>query len=594
MQDYPTAVYEFYQKHLNNGVLEKTVFTADCPFCAEKGYEGERKMVVFINKEGFFHGYFRCLNRCVSGGFPLWFTSLAKIDPTDTPGYDPEREPLLQADFTGQAINQEIKKYHDSLTRPVVGRFQEAGVSRSVLRELSIGYNGRYIVYPYFQEDGNCYTARCVFPDRPEDNFWHGNETIDEQFRIFNCQDISRCENGTLVICEGEDDLLAIKQLGLPGIAVPDSQYFELIDPARFEYLRTIFISTMNSAESEVRARSLAARIGYKVRMLNWPTGQARNYNLWQLAKEKRKEFSATVTGMARKSKAFSPFASPKLENDRFFNRLESQKSDAFASLKSGFSRLDEAIGGIHGINIFGGAPKVGKSCFMIQIGTEMALNGIPVVYYDFENGRQKIYQRTMVRMSRIVNEKLITAEFSPEERKIYEKNGARFQKMLTSFRVVNDRKVTPEIMRRHVDFIRHETQSEYTVVIIDSLHKLPFKDFSERRTGIDAWLRQLESIRDEMQVSFLVISELSRGDKGTYKETPHMGVFKGSGDIEYSADNALVMFPDWDQQDGGNAVERKNNLWLVASREHSPGLVAGYLLDYPYWGFKEFAAEQQ
>jgi hypothetical protein len=25
-----------------------------------------------------------------------------------------------------------------------------------------------------------------------------------------------------------------------------------------------------------------------------------------------------------------------------------------------------------------------------------------------------------------------------------------------------------------------------------------------------------------------------------------------------------------------------------VASREHSPGRVAGYRLDYPYWGFIE------
>jgi hypothetical protein len=32
----------------------------------------------------------------------------------------------------------------------------------------------------------------------------------------------------------------------------------------------------------------------------------------------------------------------------------------------------------------------------------------------------------------------------------------------------------------------------------------------------------------------------------------------------------------------------RKSTLWLVASRENSPGRVAEYLLDYPYWGFKE------
>ncbi len=75
--------------------------------------------------------------------------------------------------------------------------------------------------------------------------------------------------------------------------------------------------------------------------------------------------------------------------------------------------------------------------------------------------------------------------------------------------------------MRCHIDFIRHETWSDHTVVVIDSLHKLPFKDFTEQRTGIDAWLRQLEAIRDELQVSFLIISELSRGSGDGYGICP-------------------------------------------------------------------------
>jgi replicative DNA helicase len=152
---------------------------------------------------------------------------------------------------------------------------------------------------------------------------------------------------------------------------------------------------------------------------------------------------------------------------------------------------------------------------------------------------------------------------------------------------VINDRKITPELMRKHIEFIRHETHSEYTVVVIDSLHKLPFNEFTEQRTGIDAWLRQMESIRDELKVSFLVISELSRGAGNSYDHIPHMGVFKGSGDIEYSADNAMVLAPT-SPSSIQKSQDRKNCLWLVASREQSPGRVAEYHLDYPFWGFDE------
>ena len=142
--------------------------------------------------------------------------------------------------------------------------------------------------------------------------------------------------------------------------------------------------------------------------------------------------------------------------------------------------------------------------------------------------------------------------------------------------------------MRRQIDFLQHETRKDHTLVVVDSLHKLPFKNLSERRTGIDEWLRHLEAIRDEQNASFLVISELSRGEGGRYSEKPDLGSFKESGDIAYSADNAMILSPDWDPLDPFSREERKGTLWLVASRENSPGKIAEYRLDYPFWGFKE------
>lgn len=142
--------------------------------------------------------------------------------------------------------------------------------------------------------------------------------------------------------------------------------------------------------------------------------------------------------------------------------------------------------------------------------------------------------------------------------------------------------------MRRQIDFIQNETRRDYTLVVVDSLHKLPFKDLSERRAGIDEWLRHMESIRDEKSVSFLVISELSRGEGGGYGGKPDLSSFKDSGDIEYSADNAMILTPDWDPLAPISSEEKRSILWLVASRENSPGKVAEYVLEYPFWGFRE------
>ena len=581
-------ILDFYRRHLGEEVGDTA--STSCPFCAEHGLSPGRLSLV-LSRQSFFHGYFRCANRCVPGGFPLWFARLAAVSPQEVPGYVPELElPGLQPEYPVENLNDELAVFADGLTEALIARFHQGEVGAAVLREMRIGYNGRYLVYPYILDDGNCYAARCVHPDRAEDFFWHGNlDFAVEPHTLYNFEDLKRCENGALFLCEGEDSLLALRQLGFPGVAVAHYSGLEKQDAGLFAKIKTLFIAVANSHESETAARNLAARIGYKARILPWPAGTAKHQTLFGLARALGKGFAGKVAEMVRLSRAFSPFATPQREYQLFRQTLQCERGEEYRGLLSGFPLFDQALGGVHGINVIGGAPKLGKSTFIVQIASTMAGRGIPVLYYDFENGRQKLYSRTLCRLASLSVEQVREERLGDEEGRRLQNASKLLEKMLFCWRVINDRKVTPELMRKHIDFIRHETRSDYTVVVIDSLHKLPFNNFSERRTGIDAWLRQLESMRDDLQVSFLVISELSRDQGGSYREEPHLGVFKGSGDIEYSADNAMVLYPDYpaaQQRSGempGDAV-----LWLVASREHSPGRIARYRRNFPYWGFLE------
>ncbi len=578
---------QFYMKHLPDGVFRDSILKAACPFCRETA-EKKGKIIVFLKSSSFFYGYFRCSSGCAATGFQHWFARLARLDPATVPGLPEEEGSWGEESYPQKNINGEVDDFSARLADEELNCFSQAGISRNVLEQLRIGYNGRYLVYPYFQQDGNCYSARCVHPEREDDHFWYGDaEFAAGPGGLFNIEEIHRCAGGTLFLCEGEENLLAVKKLGFPGVAYHERNILETVDPQVFSSLKTILVIPRNTAESFAAARRTAAKIGFKVRILTWNPHHPANYSLRQLALESGANFSKNVGEMIAAAKPFSPFVPPEREWRRFMTTLSDKKENQYSSRLSGFDLLDRRIGGIHGINILGGGPKVGKSSFMIQIATEMAARHIPILYYDFENGRQRVYQRTFSRLCRLETDRIDGLNLDENERQRHEKTSHRFEEMLQFFRVVNDRKLTPELMRRHIDFLRHETRNEYSVVVIDSLHKLPFKDLSEMRTGIDSWLRQMESMRDELNVSFLVVSELSRGDAGSYGQEPHMGLFKGSGDIEYSADNALVFLPMWDHMQKDMA-SRENRLWLVASREHSPGLVARYVLDYPYWGFEE------
>ena len=570
--------------------MKDNILTTACPFCREKQGNDNGNLIVFLNQASYFHGYFRCSNRCVPGGFPLHFGRLRKLHLNSVPGYDPDRDyGIQQSDYPANNINNEIPGFQDKMTDRLFDRFAAMGVGRKVLTEMKIGYNGRYLVYPYIQDDDNCYSAHCVHPDKPEDNFWYGDDRFFQYpFTLWNSGDIRHCENGSLAVTVGEDNLLILKQLGLPCIALPSTAELKQLDPGRIQWLLTLFLFVDNNAESAAAARLFAERIGYKIRIIHWPDEYPNKYTISELAADKGNEFATTAFAMIKAARSFSPFGSPEHEHLRFVDRLRLESGEDFALMQSDFPRLNNALGGIHGINIMGGMPKTGKSSFFIQIASDMAGKQIPVIYYDFENGRQKIYLRTLSRLSRLTTSRIKAATREKTRQKQLEQALEKFKNMLPRFRVVNDRKLSPELMRRHIDFLRHETRSEYTLVVIDSLHKLPFKDLSKRRTGINGWLRELEAIRDELGVSFLVISELSRGADGQYDKQPHMGSFKGSGDIEYSADNAMILLPKWDPFAAEPPEKRYNELWLVASREQSPGLIASYRIDYPYWGFVE------
>ena len=586
----PDPVLQFYSRQLPDAVLKNSFLLAECPFCREQGKGGTKRLLAVVaSPESHFHGYSRCLHRCTAGGFPLHFARQARLSPSLVPGFDPDRDSTAaKISYPTKNINSEITGFMAKMTADLFIRFATQGISKAVLEELRIGFNGRYLVYPYFQEDGNCYVARCVHPDRPDDFFWHGEEEFSApSFRIFNMQEITRCENGSLVVVEGEDNLLALRQLGLPGIALVSAADLAYLEAERLAWLKTIFLCVSKNPESETAARDFAGRLGYKVRMLRWPDAAPKDWCLTKMAAQLGNDFQKAVISLIREAKSFSPFSSP----EREFLHLEEQlrQVGSGVALRSGFAKLDSSLGGMQGINIMGGLPKAGKSCFFIQIASEMARRKVPVIYYDFENGRQKIYQRSLCRLSRLTAEQLrSSSKLNEDEAGRLKAAKAELRRLLPWFRVVTDRRLSPELMRSHIDFLRHECNADTLLVVIDSLHKLPFKELTERRSGIDAWLRHLEAFRDEFNASFLVVSELTRHEDGQYDRQPQLGSFKGSGDIEYSADNAMVLLPQWDPFNREPAELRRNDLWLVASRERSPGLIASYQLDFPYWGFIE------
>jgi len=150
----------FYKEQLPEAELKHNILTAQCPFCTQAGRDKPGNLVVFLHPESYFHGYYRCLDRCSAGGFPLHFARKLHINMRLVPGFDPDREYIVsQVNYPVKNINHELLDFMDKLTDELVQYFAEMAITRDVLKEMQVGYNGRYLVFPYIQEDGNCYSA---------------------------------------------------------------------------------------------------------------------------------------------------------------------------------------------------------------------------------------------------------------------------------------------------------------------------------------------------------------------------------------------------------------------------------------------------
>ena len=74
-------IKKFYLEHAPGATVEENLLKAPCPFCSSGETEKPAMMVVCLNPESYFFGYFRCLNRCLPGGFPPYFARIMGLEP---------------------------------------------------------------------------------------------------------------------------------------------------------------------------------------------------------------------------------------------------------------------------------------------------------------------------------------------------------------------------------------------------------------------------------------------------------------------------------------------------------------------------------
>jgi hypothetical protein len=201
-----------------------------------------------------------------------------------------------------------------------------------------------------------------------------------------------------------------------------------------------------------------------------------------------------------------------------------------FEGASCGIEAIDKAILGLRGIIGIRGAPGTNKSTLSLQIAHHYAKNHGPVIFYDRENGINRLRLRMLAQVLTMSEVEIIRAILKEEE--------IPFELIKTlPFHVITKASI-PELYEVVKEQVK---KGKRPLLVIDSLQKLPM-NMEDRRGSIDSWLIAIDEWKVEFQQDFrcLIISEKNYSNY----YNPMLGGSKDSSEIEYTIEVFLDLRP--------------------------------------------------
>ena len=206
--------------------------------------------------------------------------------------------------------------------------------------------------------------------------------------------------------------------------------------------------------------------------------------------------------------------------------------------LYTGFTRLDECLGGLEGgdIIVIGARPAVGKSAFVTQILTNMGIQGKRVLLYNLEMTNKQMYERLVSRQSGIMMNRIRQGKaFLGDEKE-------RFQKANTELKRLD---VWISSGVKSVGEIRRECQHMGAdCIIIDYLQLIKAeRHYANRASEVGDISKAIKSLAMELNRPIIVLSQLNRASEGRQTKEPTMSELRESGDIEQDASVVMLLW---------------------------------------------------
>lgn len=235
-----------------------------------------------------------------------------------------------------------------------------------------------------------------------------------------------------------------------------------------------------------------------------------------------------------------------------------------------------------------------GKTALALCMAQYMAVIGVPVAYYSMEMGAEELWSRLLSGASGMTSNKLLTGQLSQKDMERLDKA----MNQLGNLPIYIDENAT--ISRNKLLRSIRTLVKKYgvRVVIVDYLQIMVQTNNGDREeASLGAFVRELKNISKELDICVIALSQLRR-DKDEMH--PRMDMLRGSGQIEESADNVILLDrpsarPEWGVlgYKGIHAnVSTKGTAEIILSKGRGVG-TGSWIVGFTGWNTRFFELDE-
>lgn len=249
--------------------------------------------------------------------------------------------------------------------------------------------------------------------------------------------------------------------------------------------------------------------------------------------------------------------------------KLYNQKGK-ISGITTGFVGIDRMTSGLHNsdLNIIAARPAMGKSAFAINIATNAAKSGVPVVIFNLEMSKEQVVNRILASEAMVDNNKLRTGQLDDND----------WMKLASASGILSEAPIyiddTPgiSIMEIRTKCRKLKMERNIGLVVIDYLQLVAAssgKKNASREQEISEISRSLKILAKELNVPVIALSQLSRSaEKRQEDKRPMLSDLRESGAIEQDADIVMFIY----REDYYNKETPEKNVAEIIFAKHRSG----------------------